>query len=47
MEKKDILELSKLSIEELKELAAKYKIDSSGSPKQQLIYLILDKQAKQ
>ena len=44
MKKKNILELSKLSIAELKEIAANYLIETKDIPKQQIIYKILDKQ---
>jgi len=47
MNKKDILELSKLTIEELKQIATQYQIETIGYAKQQIIYLILDKQTQQ
>jgi hypothetical protein len=47
MEKKNILELHKMTIDELKKLAIEYKIDPSMIPKQQLIYKILSKQSEE
>ena len=45
--KKDILELHKMSFEELKEIAFEYLIETKGITKQQLIYMILDKQSEE
>ncbi len=44
MEKKNILELHKMTLGELKELASKYQIKTDGMGKQKIIYAILDKQ---